>query len=360
VIAFVGSYGPPDSPTIHICSFDETTGELRPVGATDGITNPSFVTVCPSGRHLVAVSETGRGSHGARGSVHSFRIDEHAGTIELVPINLQPSGGDHPCHLRIDADGRWLAVSNYGSGSIAVLPIGAGGELGEIASSVQFDGAGPNPDRQDGPHAHATTFTPDGGFLVAADLGTDRLHVHAFDARIGSLRPHGEVAARPGAGPRHLAFHPDGSRLFVVNELDNTLSMYEWRAGTLDHRETVVTLPPGAPENIAADIRVAADGRHVYVSNRGHDSVAVFAVDGQRLERAAVRGCGGWWPRGLALAPGGRHLLTANERSDEVVVLPLLHGGSDVGAPVARVHISQPTCVALASARPLFVDDPPS
>jgi 6-phosphogluconolactonase len=348
----VGSYGPSDDATIHICNLNESNGDIRLVGSASGITNPSFLAVSPGGGHLYAVGETGLAADGRPGSVHALRIVTGPDALGLAPVNQQPSGGDHPCHLCVDADGRWLVVSNYGPGSVAVLPIRPDGGLGEIASLLQHEGGGPNPDRQCGPHAHATTFSPDGRFLIAADLGADRLSISAFDANTGSLQPHGEIETGAGAGPRHLAFHPDGDHLFVVNELDNSLTLYRWDAdaGTMSELSTLPTLPPDAPESIAADIRVAADGRHISVSNRGHDSVAVFRFDRDRLVRVAVRPCGGAWPRGLGLVPGGSHLLVANEHSDDVVVLPVLAGGSDLGAPVARVELLRPTCVTFAEA----------
>ena len=350
--SFVGSYGHSDHATVHICSMDETSGDLRVVGTASGISNPSFLAVSPGGGHLYAVGETGLAGDGTPGSVHAFRIVTRPDALELVAMNHQPSGGDHPCHLCIDADGRWVVVSNYGTGTVAVLPIKPDGGLGEIASIVQHTGSGPNPDRQGGPHAHAAIFTPGGRFLIAADLGADRLFISAFDPYTGSLRPHGEVETNVGAGPRHLAFHPDGAHLFVVNELENSLTLYRWDAdaGMLRERSTLPTLPPDAPESIAADIRIAADGRHIYVSNRGHDSVAVFVFDQHRLVRVAVRPCAGAWPRGLGLGPGGNHLVVANQHSDEVVVLPVSADGSDIGAPVARVRIPRPTCVAFVGA----------
>ena len=348
---FVGSYGPPDDATIHICTLDESSGALRVVQRTAGVTNPSFLAVSLDGSHLYAVSETGLGNDGTLGSVHAFRIVGNGDAVELHPLNQQSSAGDHPCHLCIDRSGRWLAVSNYGSGSVAVLPVGPEGGLGHVASVVQHEGSGPNPDRQEGPHAHATIFAPDGRFLIAADLGIDRLLISAFDEVSGSIQPHGEVRTRPGAGPRHLAFHHDGSHLFVVNELDNTLTLYEWAAdaGTLGELVTVPTVPPGAQDSIAADIRVAADGRHAYVSNRGHDSVAVFAFDDGRLTPLGVRPCGGSWPRGLGLTPDGRFLLAANQHTDNVVVVSLVADGSDVGGPVMCLPIANPTCVAFAA-----------
>lgn len=346
----VGSYGPSDAATVHICQLDEDTGEIRLSGSSSGVRNPSFLAVSPGGGHVYAVGETGLAGDGAPGSVHAFRIAELPDSLELVGVNQQPSGGDHPCHLSIDAEGRWLAVSNYGTGSVAVLPIRPDGGLGEITSSVQHEGRGPNPDRQTGPHAHATIFTPDGRFVIAADLGIDRLLISAFDPNTGSLRRHAEVATAAGAGPRHLAFHPDGSRLFVVNELDNTLTLYRYDAvaGTLRERATVATLPPDAPDSIAADIRLAPDGRHAYISNRGHDSVAVFAVDRDHLARIGVHPCGGAWPRGLGLGPKGNHLVVANQHSDGVVVLPLSADGSQIGTPGARIAIARPTCAAFA------------
>lgn len=349
---FVGSYGPRDAPTIHICVLDETVGALHVTGSATGITNPSFLVVSASGHHLYAVSETGRSGDGPPGAVHAFRIVTSGADVELVALNHQASGGDHPCHLAIDASGRWLAVSNYGTGSVTVLPIRHDGTLGEIASLQRHDGSGPNV-RQDGPHAHAASFSPDGRFLLAADLGIDRVLVSEFHPDSGSLRRHGEAVSRAGAGPRHMAFHPDGAHLFVVNELDNTVTLYDWdtRAGVLRERCTVSTLPPGAPDNIAADVRVSTDGRYVYVSNRGHDSVAVFDFDRSRLIRVAVRSCGGSWPRGLGLGPGGHHLLAANERADAVAVLPLLEGGADLGTPTSEIGIERPTCVAFG-ARP--------
>jgi 6-phosphogluconolactonase len=303
----------------------------------------------PTGDHLFVVSETGLGSEGTGGAVHAFRIDRGYGEIDLVPLNHRPTAGDHPCHLSVDVDGRWLVVSNYGTGNVAVFPILADGSLGEMATAVQHSGSGPHVDRQEAPHAHSSIFTPDNQFLIVADLGIDRLVTYTFDGATGSLARHREVTARPGAGPRHVAFHPEGRHLFVVNELENSVTLFQRdaEAGSLRELQTVSTLPPHARENLAADIHVSASGKHVYASNRGHDSLVVYSFDpASGLNPIVVRSCGGTGPRSFGIAPGGRHLVVANRHSDEVALLPLLAGGADIGEPIARAPVSQPSCIA--------------
>ncbi len=331
---------------IRAFAFDAQHGTLEARGALAGIVNPSFLVAHPNRRWLYAVSETGVERDGAAGSVWALRMDPAARSIQAV--NRQPSGGDWPCHLLVDATARWLLVSNYGSGSAAVLPIGPDGALGEPADRVQHRGRGVNPARQESPHAHSTILTPDNRFAVVADLGIDRLAVYRFDAKTGRLSPRGETRARAGAGPRHMAFHPDGRRLYVANELDSTVTAYEYdsASGSLREVQTVDTLPPGAPENTAADIHITASGGHLFVSNRGHNSIAVFAVERDGLLTTARHyDCGGNWPRNFTLAAGERFLVVANQYSGELSVLPLSESRGEVGAPVARAQVPQAACV---------------
>lgn len=347
-VLFVGSYGPADEPGISVFRFDESNAELTLQQAFAGVRNPSFLALHPGGRFLYAVSETGVATDGTEGTVHAFRIDRAGGSIDLRPLNVQPSGGDHPCHLAIAANGRWVAVANYGTGSVAVLPIGNDGSLGPMASTAQHAGSGPNPQRQEGPHAHASVFTPDGGYLVVADLGIDRLVVYSFDADTGAIGHHDAVATNPGAGPRSLIFHQDRQHLFVANELDSTLTIHEWQAspGRLRSLQTVSTVPAGTPKNAVGHLAVSRSGKHVYVSNRGHDSLAVHPFGAtNRLGPPLVRPCGGEWPRSFALAPSGRHVVVANRHSNSITVLPLLHEGGDIGEPFSRSVVSQPSCL---------------
>jgi len=344
-LLLAGSYAPADRPGIFAFAFDPATGALAPRGAAGGVTNPSFLALHPSGRFLYAVGETSQGD-GQPGSVWAFALEREP--FALRALGSQASGGSHPCHLHIDPGGRWLFVANYSSGSLQVLPIGADGALGPPAAHVQHEGRGPRDDRQEAPHAHSALLDPAGRHLIVADLGIDRLVVYRLDPETGALEPAGEGVARPGAGPRHMAFHPDGRLLYVANELDNTVSLFEYDAerGGLREVQAVATLPDGAPENTVADIHLADDGRRLYVSNRGHNSLAVFAVGGDgRLERLAAPGCGGAWPRNFALAPGGGFVVVANQHSDRIDVLPLQPDGAEAGASVGGAAVPGASCV---------------
>jgi 6-phosphogluconolactonase len=346
LVLYIGGYAPADQPGIHACTFDDATGELIVHDSFAGIVNPSYVLVHPNGRWLYAVSETSQQQEGAPGAVWALRCTREPWNME--PINHQLSGGDWPCHLEINATGQWLLVSNYGSGTVSVLPILPDGALGEMTDLIQHHGSGPNPERQEGPHVHSATFTPDQRFVLVADLGMDTLLVYAFDAAAGRLRAHTRISARSGAGPRFKVFHPSGQHVYVNHELDNTVVVYDYDAesGRLRERQIVETLPQGAPQSAIAGIQISPAGDRLYVSNRGHDSISIFEIEEDgRLARLAIRPCGGRCPRNIAIAPSGRFLLVANQQSNEVVVLPVLDGVEALGAPVARITVPGPSCV---------------
>jgi 6-phosphogluconolactonase len=343
-LILVSGYAAPDQPGIHAFRFDHSTGTLDARGSFTGVANPSFVVVHPQQPWLYAASETAA-SDGAPGAVWALRF-QRDGT-SFAPINQQGSGGDHPCHLALDATNRWLLVSNYSSGVVGVLPIGDDGSLGTMTDLVQHEGSGSHAERQAGPHAHSATWTPDNQFVIVTDLGIDQLVVYAFDHQAGKLTPHKEINTRPGAGPRHLVFHGNGEQVYVANELDNTVSVYRYNgAGGLSEQQTLSTLPPDAGENTVADIHIAPNNSRAYVSNRGHNSIAVYdvAADGQ-LAPVAIMPCGGDTPRNFALAPRGGWLLVANQNSNSLAVLPLSEGFDPIGEPVGHVAVGQPSCV---------------
>src|SRR5574341_55244 len=338
---FASGYVTAEQPGIHSFLFDEATGELTASGSFTGINAPSFIVVHPDRKHLYAVSETGKYSHGALGEVWAFHFGREPFNIQ--PLNHRTTSGDWPCHLQLDATGNWLLVTNYGTGNAGIYPLQPDGSIGEMADFVKHNGKGPNAVRQEGPHAHSSIFTPDNRFAIIADLGIDQLVMYQLDTSTGKLLAYASVNTRPGAGPRHLAFHPNGKWMYVANELDSTVTQYEYDAakGALLERQSLPTVPSLSPENIVADIHVSASGQRVYVSNRGHNSIAVYDVgeDGS-LMLVSIPTCGGNWPRNFALAPRGQFVLVANQNSDEVCVLPILEGTESLGALVARATVT--------------------
>ncbi len=351
-LVFTGCYAVSGQPGLRAFDFDTHTGRLAPRGEYCGINAPSFLAIHPNRRWLYAVSETSQGADGVGGHVHALTFARFGDGVTFSPLNAQPSGGDWPCHLRLDPGGKWLMVTNYGSGSAAILPIRADGSLGEPSTLVEHHGKGIDPDRQEGPHAHSAIFTPDGKFAIVADLGTDALVIYRFNE--GGLEKIAETHTTPGAGPRHLAFHPNERVLYVTNELNGTISAYDYLNGNLTERETLATLPENTTGNLVADLHFSRAGDRLYVSNRGHNSLAVFAVTPQgRLTRLALADCGGDWPRNFALSPDGGFLLVANQYSGDVVSLPLKPENGEIGAPLARFSLPRAACV-------LFVEEDPS
>jgi 6-phosphogluconolactonase len=317
---YVGTYTRGESQGIYQLRLDLGTGTLTRSGEPTPASEPSFLALHPSGRYLYAVEETDTGS------VAAFAIEPDTGALSL--IGRQPSGGAHPCHLSLDAEGRHVLVANYTGGSASVFPVGVGGRLLPASAHVQHQGRGVDARRQAAPHAHSIDLDPGNRFALVSDLGLDRILVYGFDASRGALvegDPPGASTA-PGAGPRHLAFHPDGRHVYVIEELTSTVTLfgYDPGTGTLDPRQTLSTLPEplGEVRNSTAEIAVRPDGRFVYGSNRGHDSIAIFAVDSEsrRLEPAGHEPTRGEAPRHFAIDPSGRFLLAANQRSNTVAV----------------------------------------
>jgi len=350
-LVFISGYAPAGQVGLQGCRFDPATGALRPIGSYNALVNPSYVVAHPNGRWLYAASEIAKSEFGRYGEV--FALSYTADPFKIEPINHQTSRGDAPCHLRLDATGRWLLVANYTSGSAAIYPIHDDGSLGEMADFVEHHGHGPNAARQEASHAHSSILTPDNRYAIIADLGLDQLVIYALDPATGKLTPHGHGEAEPGAGPRHLAFHPDQKHLYAANELNSTIALYDYdaAAGTLTRRQVLSTLPQPDPNNTVADIHIDAAGKRVFVSNRGHNSLAAFTIgDEGQLSPAGIYSCGGNWPRNFALAPGGRFILVGNQYSNLVSVLPLDRPEGLIGKALASLPAIGPGCIEFAPA----------
>ncbi|WP_327654616.1 lactonase family protein [Streptomyces sp. NBC_00483] len=309
--AYIGSFTAAGGRGIVTAALDPKDGSLTLLDATDELPDPSYLTV--SGGLLYAVSET------ADGAVAAFRTDSAPLTPAAPPV---PVGGESPTHLSV-WDGRVL-TANYGSGSVSSVPLRADGiPAGGAAEAHRHTGSGPHPQRQQSPHAHQILPDPTGAWALAVDLGTDSVHVYAKNPEGSGLLPHQETALRPGSGPRHLAFHPSGDYVYVLNELAPTLTVCAWNAadGALKPlTETPVLTGAPAGDAYPSALVVAPDGRFLWTATRGADLLSLFALDptGERPTLHGTVPCGGNWPRDLALDPSGRFLYAANERSGDV------------------------------------------
>jgi 6-phosphogluconolactonase len=345
---WIGTYTDSKSKGIYTGLFDDETGTLSELTVAAETPNPSFVVLHPNPKYLYAVNETHDGPEKS-GLVTAYTINPTTGA--LTELNHQLSRGADPCHLAVDATGRFLVVANYSSGTFAEFPIGTDGRLGEAMAVLTHSGAGPNKDRQEGPHAHDVVFDRDNRHLVAVDLGLDQVFVYAFDAASGKLTPSDppSAATAPGAGPRHFAFHPNGSAAFSINELNSTITSYTWDGGTgaLTPGASVSTLPANFQgTNSTAEIEVDAAGGFVYGSNRGHDSIAVFAVKPSgALSLVEHTPTGGKTPRNFAIDPTGRWLVAANQDSNTLTVFRR-DATSGRLTPAGTPHdVAKPVCV---------------
>lgn len=349
---YVGTYTDSTSKGIYRFTLDAETGDVtEPVLVADA-RNPSFLALHPNGRFLYAVGEFSGPTTPPAGVVSAFAIDPATGG--LTRLNQQSSEGAGPCHLVVDRAGRHVLVANYGGGTVAVLPIGEDGRLAPATSVRQHAGSGPNPRRQQAPHAHGIHLDPTGRFAVSPDLGADRVFVYRYDAAAGTLQASGEGRLDPGSGPRHATFDAAGRVLYTINELTSTITAFGFdpASGALTAMQTVTTLPGGfAGENTTAEIAMSPDGRYVYGSNRGHDSLAIFAVE-QRSGRLTPRGhvsAGGRTPRHFAIDDSGRWLLAAHQADDSIAVFRL-DATSGLPSPTAsRIRIPRPVCVLIVA-----------
>lgn len=351
-LVYVGTYTGPKSKGIHAFRLVSLDGEpaLEPLGVMAETPSPSFLALDPHRRLLFAVNEVGQFGGQPTGSVCAYAIDPSSGKLAL--INQQPSGGAGPCHLLLDRTGRNLLIANYSAGTVAVLPVADDGRLGAPTSIQKHTGRSVHPSRQTAPHAHAVALDPAERFLFVCDLGLDQVKVYRFDAVRHEIVPHepASAALKPGAGPRHLAFRPDGKFAYVVNELDSTVTTlaYDAAAGRLTTVDSISTLPAGfSGESTTAEIAVHPRGGYVYASNRGQDSLAIFAIDPATgvLRSLGHQPTGGKTPRHFGLDPSGTIVAMGNQQSD-TIVLARLDPATGRLTPSPRVAaVPSPVCM---------------
>jgi 6-phosphogluconolactonase len=350
-VVFFGTYtsGKSLSKGIYRSTFNASTGELgKPELAAD-FGSPSFLAISPSKGHLYAVGESNGEDSKA---VAAFKLELPKG--ELTPLNAVSAVGQGPCHINVDKTGQMVGIANYGSGSAVSFKVGVDGRLSEAVSFIQHEGSSVNPKRQAGPHAHSINFSPDNRFAYVCDLGMDQVQIYKVDPATGALTPNDPPFARTpvGGGPRHLAFHPNGKFVFVNNEMSmsETVFAYDATSGALTAIETVSTLPAGespASGLSTAETVVHPSGKFVYVSNRGHDTIAVFACDMATGKLTLIQNASaeGEVPRNFNLDPSGKWMLVAHQKSNSVAVLKVDEATGRLSFTGTRHEIGAPVCV---------------
>jgi 6-phosphogluconolactonase len=358
-LIFIGTYTSKDVPSkgIYAVRLDTSTGALSEPAVAAETPKPTFLTWRPDGRVLYALGE-GPGPDGViGGGVAAFAYDSASGKLALLN-SRGTGGGGTTTMLATDTTGRMLVTVSYGAGYVASFPLAADGRLGECASLIAPTGPlGPNKTRQDKPHPHSVTISPDNRFALVADLGLDRVLVYRLDPATGTLAAHSPafIATPPGTGPRHAKFSRDGRFFYILNEIDGSISVcaYDAARGAGTPIQHISTLPAGfkvTDPDRAAEIRLHPNGRFVYASNRGHDSLAVFsrnAADGT-MQLVELTPCGGQHPRNFALSPDGRWLVCANQNSNNLVVFKVDAATGRLTATGRTATVPQPVCVLFA------------
>jgi 6-phosphogluconolactonase len=344
---YIGAYTHGSSKGILVSRFNPKTGAISEPELAAATPNPTFLAIHNSKRFLYAVNEVGNWNGQKSGSVSAFAFGPGNA---LTPLNQVSSKGVGPCHIALDSLGKMAVVANYSSGSIASYKIGSDGRLSEAVSTFQYTGYGPNKSRQEGPHAHSNTISADNKFDVSCDLGTDRIHIFEVDTTAGSLTEHnpGYVRAVPGGGPRHAAFDPTNKFLYVNNEILSSVTVFQWDRwrGLLTELQTISTLPADFKgESTTAEIRIHPQNGHLYVSNRGHDSITSFDIgkDG-KLTFLEATPSGGHIPRNFNFDPTGRWLLAAHQDSGNITVFEVTRRGS-LRSTQNQVKCGAPVCL---------------
>jgi 6-phosphogluconolactonase len=354
---YFGTYSGPKSKGIYISRFDPATGRLTAPELAAETRNPSFLAIHPGARFLYAVGEIDDAQGKGNGTVSAFAIEVQTGKLTL--LNQQSSGGSGPCHLAVDSRGKCVLTANYGSGRVAALPLRADGSLGAATATIQHTGFSVNPQRQAGPHAHFICPSPDDRFALACDLGLDRVIAYHLDPNVPRLTPAnpGFVTVSPGAGPRHLTFSPGGKFVYVINEMISSITAFSYEAKTaaMTEVQTISTLPmESSTTSSCAEIAMHPTGRFLYGSNRGHDSIAVFAVDKKSGKLACLehQSTQGRTPRHFTIDPTGRWLLAENQGSDTVVVFRIDPVTGKLQPTGQTLPIGSPVCAVFVGGRP--------
>ncbi len=357
MLLYVGTYTQKGSEGIYVYKFNQETGSLSKLYTVKNVVEPSYLTIEKDRKFLYAVNETEEYEGKKSGAVSAFAVNQKTGDLKF--LNKVPSLGGAPCFIAVSENKKFVLVANYLGGNVAVFPINDDGSLGASIDLRQNVGTGPNKDRQEAAHAHSITLDEKNRFAVACDLGVDKIFIYQFDEKNGKLKANPNqpfYQTKAGAGPRHFAFHKNGKLAFVINELDLTISALEYddKKGTLKEIQTVSTLPADASRKGAtcADLHISPDGKFIYGSTRGHNSLTVFKIDEKngKLEFVQNISTGGKTPRNFTIAPNRKFLLAANQSSDSIIVFSIDEETGKLTQTENKATVSMPVCLKLIHA----------
>jgi 6-phosphogluconolactonase len=350
MFVYIGTYTGAKSKGIYLYRLDLASGKLAPLALVAETVNPTYLAIHPSQRFLYAANEISRFNGRRVGAVSAFAIEPESGKLTL--LNQQSSGGDGPCHLLVDRQGKNVLVANYGGGSVCVLPIQTDGRLGEATTFIQHKGSSVDRRRQEGPHAHGIALDAEGRIALVADLGLDKLMAYRLDAEKGVLTANEEPwgVVKPGSGPRHIAMAANGKFTYVINEMGSSITAFTYDSprGALKEIQMVSTLPDDFKgENTCAEIALLPSGKFLYGSNRGHNSIAVFAIDANsgKLTFVEHRSTQGKTPRNFGIDPTGSYLLAANQDSNDIFVFRIDPETGKLAPTGQKVEVGAPVCV---------------
>ena len=352
LIVYVGTYTSGDSEGIYICKLDLSSGKLTIIETVKGLVNPNFLAIDPQFNYLYSIDEVRDSDGNRRGAISAFSINQKTGGLTF--LNKQPAKGPAPCHLTVDNTGRFVLTANYSNGNVSVFPVLSDGSLGAFTDFVQHQGSSLDPNRQTAPHAHSINVDASNRYAFVPDLGIDKIMIYKLDTENGKLNPNDEpwVKLKPGAGPRHFTFHPNGKYAYVINEIDCTITAfsYDETQGVLKEVQTVPTLPEDfSDKNTTADIHISPSGKHLYGSNRGHNSIVIFSIDKQtgKLTYVGHEPTQGESPRNFAVDPTGTFLLAENQRSNNIVTFRIDSQTGKLSSTGSVIEIPSPVCIKM-------------